>query len=43
MTPVGRIKKVVQKLSTTIFAVLEVLGLPRIPRKREKQETTKSE
>ena len=39
----GRIKKCVHRLSTTIFALLEVLGLPWIPHKRDKEEAKKGE
>jgi hypothetical protein len=39
----GLIKKYVQRLSTTIFALLEVLGLPRIPRKGDKEEAKRGE
>jgi hypothetical protein len=31
----GRFKDLVRRLAVTLFGMLEILGLPRIPEKRE--------
>jgi hypothetical protein len=35
MSVVGRFKDIVRRLAVTLFGMFEVLGLPRIPEKRE--------
>jgi len=35
----GGIRKIVQRIMVTVFAILEVLGLPRVPRGGGGKET----
>jgi len=34
----GRIKDIVRRLAVTLFGMFEILGLPRIPEKRDGEE-----
>jgi len=42
MAGTGRIRKAVQRIMVTVFSLLEILGLPRIPRDRTREEGEES-
>lgn len=33
----GRLKDLIRRLAVTLFGIFELLGLPRIPEKRERE------